>query len=97
VRVSRGPHAAALLEQEEGRSTLDSGDQKRYTALHVAAAGGHTECVALLLKAGCDPALRNEDGLTGKCAPSMHQMLRMPHGGGAFFSRNAAHQERLLC
>jgi ankyrin repeat protein len=33
----------------------------------VACAGGHTECVRLLLDSTrCDPLLRNADGLTGR-------------------------------
>ena len=35
------------------------------TAFHLACAGGHVQCVALLLGSGCDTSLRNEDGLTG--------------------------------
>eukprot|EP01051_Picozoa_sp_SAG22_P017840 SAG22_NODE_2848_length_2160_cov_6.810771_2_plen_246_part_00 len=44
---------------------LDSGDRKQYTAFHVACAGGHVECVRLLLAAGCDVTLLNAAGLTG--------------------------------
>jgi hypothetical protein len=44
---------------------IDAGDQRRFTAFHVACASGHAECVALLLKSGCDTALVCDVGLTG--------------------------------
>ena len=44
---------------------VDAGDAKRWTAFHVACAGGHLACAALLLDAKCNAELRNEDGLTG--------------------------------
>ena len=58
--------ASLLLKaglQGKGR-LLRQGDHRQWTALHVAAAGGHTTAVQLLLDAGCDRSLRNGDGLT---------------------------------
>lgn len=43
---------------------LDGGDERKWTALHLACAAGHHACVELLLEAGCDTSLRDEQGLT---------------------------------
>jgi hypothetical protein len=49
-----------------GPGCLDGGDAKRWTAFHVACGSGHAACATLLLRGkACDPALRNEDGMTG--------------------------------
>lgn len=45
-------------------ATLDAGDERRWTALHVACASGHLSCASLLLEAGCDASLRDGAGLT---------------------------------
>ena len=44
---------------------LDQGDQRGYTAYHHACAGGHEECVKLLIKAGCDTLRTADSGATG--------------------------------
>ena len=45
--------------------SLDDGDPKRWTALHLACAGGHEAIVRMLLMSNaCDPSLRNDQGLT---------------------------------
>jgi ankyrin repeat protein len=43
---------------------IDAGDTRQWTALHVACAGNHVQCVDLLIKARCDTTLRNDTGLT---------------------------------
>jgi hypothetical protein len=43
---------------------IDGGDERKWTALHLACAAGHHACVELLLEAGCDTSLRDEQGLT---------------------------------
>ena len=62
-----GLHMAAALGQKAKLQALvdgaqpgaiDAGDLKRYTPFHVACAGGHAECVMLLVQAGCDTSLR---------------------------------------
>ena len=53
----------ALLALAPG--LIDQGDHKRYTAFHVACAGGHVACAEALLRAGCNVSLRNDTGLTG--------------------------------
>ena len=62
-----GLHMAAALGQKAKLQALvdgaqpgaiDAGDLKRYTPFHVACAGGHAECVTLLVQAGCDTSLR---------------------------------------
>ena len=45
---------------------LRQGDHQQWTALHVAAAGGHSTAVQLLLLAGYDRSLRNCDGLAAR-------------------------------
>jgi hypothetical protein len=58
------------MEETFGRAgaplhPIDAGDQRCFTAFHVACASGRAECVALLLEAGCDTALVCDVGLTG--------------------------------
>jgi hypothetical protein len=78
-------HAAAAVGDEQTLRTLlqdaprspaiNQGDHHRYTALHVACAGGHVTCAELLLSAGCDSTLHNENGLTAaELAKSLRQM-----------------------
>ena len=60
--------AACILSQRskaKSKALLDGGDHRQYTPFHMACAGGHVDCVRLLLDAGCDTALRNDEGLTG--------------------------------
>ena len=60
--------AACILSQRNKAKSialLDGGDHRQYTPFHMACAGGHVDCVRLLLDAGCDTALRNDEGLTG--------------------------------
>jgi hypothetical protein len=57
VLKGQTPQAAAQL--------LNGGDKRRYTAFHVACAGGHAQCASLLLEAGCDGLLLNEAGKSG--------------------------------
>jgi hypothetical protein len=47
------------------KALLNTGDERQYTPFHVACAGGHADCVRLLLEAGCDTALYNHNGVTG--------------------------------
>ena len=55
-------------------AALNAGDERRYTAFHIACAGGHVDCVRLLLEAGCDTALCNHSGLTGwELADELHR------------------------
>ena len=44
---------------------LNAGDRRGWTPFHCAAAGGHAECVRLLLGAGCDTTLLNDNRMTG--------------------------------
>ena len=37
----------------------------RYTPFHVACVSGNVACTKVLLAAGCDTAVRNDQGLTG--------------------------------
>eukprot|EP01048_Picozoa_sp_COSAG05_P012470 COSAG05_NODE_1249_length_5388_cov_42.102477_6_plen_228_part_00 len=55
---------------------FDSGDVKRWTAFHIACAGGHVACCQLLLQSkACDVTLRNDEGLTGwELAEQMQQV-----------------------
>ena len=48
-----------------GCEDINAGDNRRYTAFHVACAGNHVECVQELIQAGCDTTLLNEGGLAG--------------------------------
>ena len=55
-------------------AALNSGDERRYTAFHIACAGGQVDCVRLLLEAGCDTALCNHCELTGwELAQQLHR------------------------
>ena len=42
------------------------------TAFHCACFNGHAECVAVLVKAGCDTTLRDNDGETGRQIAERH-------------------------
>ena len=66
--VGDGSKLAALLLHDQGGGgsrCLDSGDHRSYTPYHVACAGGHVECVSMLVAAGCDTSLINDTGVTG--------------------------------
>ena len=76
-----GLHMAAALGQKAKLQALvdgaqpgaiDAGDLKRYTPFHVACAGGHAECVMLLVQAGCDTSLRC-DTVRPPPKPASHQ------------------------
>ncbi len=54
-----------LKERQPGATELDAGDHRRYTPYMLACAGGHQDCVQLLLSGGCNPALCNDTGRTG--------------------------------
>ena len=43
-----------LLGDGAAKALLNTGDERQYTHFHVACAGGHADCVRLLLEAGCD-------------------------------------------
>ena len=59
-------NAAAVEQILQGDcSTLDAGDKRRFTAFHIACAGGHVQVVKLLLGAGCDCTLENDNGYCG--------------------------------
>ena len=53
---SSGKDDKGSSKSSSGSSTkvLDQGDQRGYTPYHHACAGGHEECVKLLITAGCD-------------------------------------------
>ena len=54
-----------LLAVDGGHSIdINAGDHRRYTAFHVACAGGHAQCAQLLVDEGCDTKLHNGAGLT---------------------------------
>jgi hypothetical protein len=57
--------AGAAAEELSLAIAIDAGDERGYTAFAVACAGGHTACVRLLLRHGCDATLTNEHGLSG--------------------------------
>ena len=48
-----------------GQPKIDAGDHRQYTAFTAACAGGHAECVSLLMEAGCNTELACDVGLTG--------------------------------
>ncbi|KAL2105555.1 hypothetical protein VUR80DRAFT_8170 [Thermomyces stellatus] len=58
--VGSTPMITLLLEH---KSPLDATDSAGYTALHHAIAEGHGDAAVTLLKAGCDSAKRDRDGL----------------------------------
>eukprot|EP01043_Picozoa_sp_COSAG02_P011894 COSAG02_NODE_446_length_22141_cov_17.963842_6_plen_261_part_00 len=51
--------------RSSGSKILDQGDQRGYTPYHHACAGGHEECVKLLVAAGCDTLRTSDTGMTG--------------------------------
>eukprot|EP01052_Picozoa_sp_SAG31_P020144 SAG31_NODE_1502_length_8080_cov_131.725849_2_plen_309_part_00 len=57
----------ALLTHRNGKNMMeiDKGDQRCFTPFAAACAGGHAECVTVLLEAGCDPTLVCDIGRTG--------------------------------
>lgn len=78
VRAKRGQagplhHAASVGNATQLRTLLaagasidiNSGDSRQYTPFAAACAGGHAECVTVLLEAGCDTQLACDTGLTG--------------------------------
>ncbi len=56
--------AQELLKYAVARDTINSTDAQGNTALHGAAAAGHTALVQLLIKHGADPSLTNKKGKT---------------------------------
>ncbi|KAI5475650.1 hypothetical protein MNV49_001067 [Pseudohyphozyma bogoriensis] len=55
---------AALLETAEERSKIDAVDGYGYTPLHLAADRGHLKVVEVLVKAGADTSIKEEEGMT---------------------------------
>jgi hypothetical protein len=53
-----------LLARGGDALELDARDQLGFTALHLAAQGGRAEAIRLLLQAGADPSIRNNNGRT---------------------------------
>ena len=71
-----GNAASSNLAQRTStdRDRVDAGDHRRYTPYMLACAGGHQECVQLLLSGGCNPALCNDTGRTGyELAAELHR------------------------
>ena len=48
----------------DGRSPINAEEHRRHTALFYAVGYGHAEAARLLLRAGADPTISNEDGDT---------------------------------
>jgi hypothetical protein len=57
--------AAMAMAEGGGQPKIDAGDHRQYTAFTAACAGGHAECVSLLMEAGCNTELACDVGLTG--------------------------------
>ena len=74
--LGTAPKLRGLLADSGGPAVaaLNAGDERRCTAFHIACAGGHVDCVRMLLEAGCDTALCNYSGLTGwELAEQLHR------------------------
>jgi ankyrin repeat protein len=70
--------AARLREMLRAKpALLNGGDDAHWTAFHLSCAGGHVDCAAVLVEAGCDTDLVNNDGLTGlQVAQKLHARSR---------------------
>ena len=67
-------HLSTNLNQQN----QDSGD----TCLHIAAAGGHADCVQVLLDKGADCFLKNGEGANALHVASGDHVLKCLHSAG---------------
>ncbi|GMN41243.1 hypothetical protein TIFTF001_010472 [Ficus carica] len=62
--LNRTDEVVELVRMMRGRGSLDRGDRKGRTPLHVAAGKGHIRCAKVLVESGADKDTRSRDGRT---------------------------------
>jgi ankyrin repeat protein len=85
IQAAWGDNKPLLREGLARCAEIEAETGQGWTALRVAAAAGHVDCAALLLKHGADPNRKNPDGLTAlACVQGNHQaMIRLLKQHGA--------------
>jgi hypothetical protein len=81
-RLRKEVARAAKRDGRKDRRPLDSGDARGHSAFHLACAGGHADCVKVLVKAGAETNALNDGGSSGwelarrGCKHEVLQLLR---------------------